>query len=753
MFNKILLLLLLIPFFTFSQVTNSGKPISWKVEQTNTEKIILPDFDLKQLQNEDALNDEKGDAPFRFGYEHQVDIDINTHGNWTNLPDGSRYWLINIASANAKTMNFLFDEFYLPKGAKLYFYNSDRSDVLGAYTHTQNREDKQFGSWLVDGDNIYIELYEPAEKLGETQLHMSRAIHGYRSVADFTDGAKGLNDSGACNLDVDCSVGADFDSLKEELKKSVGLIVVGGSGFCTGSLINNTSNNGTPYFLTANHCLGGSVANWAFRFNWTSPNPQCATFTNSTNGSFDQTVSGAALRASNSISDVALLEITAPLPSSWDLVWAGWDRSGAFPSYNVGIHHPSGDIMKVCRNDNPLQKTQTFFNGNPNTSVWLVDNWELGVTEPGSSGSALFDQDGRIIGQLAGGQAACSGTSDNNQFDIYGRFGVSWDSGSSQSSRLKEWLDPNDTGDIVIDQYPSLQIFNNDAKLLVSNVPQEVCEDEVQPLFEVQNNGIQPITSINFTYQVNSDTPVSITWTGNISTGEIAFLEAPILPLDDGVNIIIASLDSPNGMPDELTGNNSIQQDVFRTLSYNTTSINLTINTDDYGNETTWEFLDENGNILDQGGPYNDNITVLDNFIVNTDMCYSFTIYDSADDGICCGFGLGDYELSTSDGNIIFSGGDFASQETTNMSITDDLNINVFEESNISIYPNPADDVLNIESKYDNLSYELFDVTGKLILNFQENQIRIGHLSRGIYLLKVKSENLNQFVTKKIIVE
>jgi hypothetical protein len=534
--KKFTLLLFFIPFIAISQVTNEGEPLSLKDDNVRTDKILLPDFDLQQLRQEDAINDVKGNGPWRFGYEHQVDFGLDTHGKWTNLEDGSRYWLLNISSPDAITMNFIFDEFYIPEGGKLYFYNADHTDILGAYTHTQNREDMAFGSWLVNGDDIFVELFEPADKIGESKLHMNKAVHGYRSVADYNDQSKSLNDSGPCNLDVDCSIGSDFDDKKEELKKSVAMTVIG-NGFCSGTLINNTNNDGTPYFLTANHCLVASVSIWAFRFNWISPNPSCATFTNSTNGSFNQTASGSILRASNSKSDMALLEITAPLPEAWDLAWAGWDRSETVPEYTIGIHHPSGDIMKVCRNDDPMFKTQLNFNGNPSTDVWFISDWELGVTEPGSSGSALFDQNGRIVGQLAGGAAACTGTSNNGQFDFYGSFDESWDFGGSASSRLKDWLDPTDSGVLTLNSYP--------------------------------NN----------------------------------------------------------------------------------------------------------------------------------------------------------------------------------------LSVDSFETIDISIYPNPVDDVINIQTNFENLTYELFDLSGKLILVSNKNQINVENLSKGIYLLKANNADSSQFNTLKVIIE
>ena len=142
------------------------------------------------------------------------------------------------------------------------------------------------------------------------------------------------------------------------------------------------------------------------------------------------------------------------IPSSWDVAFAGWDRSDDLPEFQVGIHHPNGDIMKICRDDDPAEKENA--NG---TDVWLIkgvsagngNGWEIGTTESGSSGSPLFNQDGRVIGQLYAGQSFCNGTENNGDYDIYGRFAISWDNGTTPETRLMDWLDPIGTGQYAID--------------------------------------------------------------------------------------------------------------------------------------------------------------------------------------------------------------------------------------------------------------------------------------------------------------
>lgn len=462
--KKYLLLSFLLVFSTLtSQVTNEGEPTSWKLSQLrNVTPVQMEEINLDALMAEDLINDTRWDIPWRFGTELPVNLNTLNSGTWDELDNGDRIWRLNIVSPGANTLNFVFDEFYLPPGASLYLYNNEKTDLLGAYTSIQNRRDGFLGTWFVDGDNVWLEYFEPRSQQNKGRLQLSKVVHGYRSVAQNMQN-RGLNDSGPCNLDVDCSVGADFDPIKDILKRSVGLFIMGGS-VCSGTLINNTENNNAPYFLTANHCNLGNPANWAFRFNWISPNPVCAQNQNSTNGTWNQTASGATRLATNSKSDVMLVNIDANLPSSWNLVWAGWNRSATdVPQFTVGIHHPAGDIMKVCR-DNQSPTRQVFnFNGNPSTNMWRVGNWELGVTEQGSSGSALFDQQGRIVGQLAGGTAACAGTSNNGGFDIYGRFDTSWDFGTTNSTRLSNWLDPNGTGAMSIDilSTPDFQFIGN----------------------------------------------------------------------------------------------------------------------------------------------------------------------------------------------------------------------------------------------------------------------------------------------------
>lgn len=488
------LLLCVFAFMMQAQDNVFQRPVSWDVNfEYEAESIDFVGVPFSKLAAEDAVNDQNKSIPWRFGFEFPTNIDPDSHGQYINLDNGDRLWVVNIKSTNAYTINLLFDWFKLSEGATMRVYSDDKTDVSKLFTHEFNNDAQMLGIWPVASDNVWVELYEPKEEIGKSRLEIGSVVHGYRSLGS-SDFAKALNDSGPCNHDVNCDItppGSDpfnLNQVKEDIKKAAGMVVVGsGTGICSGALVNNTNNDGTPYFLTANHCLGSTTTQWAFRFNWRSTVNRCASFNGSISGTFNQTANGAQLLMSSSQSDTALLRITDTnfFNNNPDVVWAGWDRSTtATPALTFGVHHPSGDIQKVCRDDNPPARITTGFNGDADARMWLINNntggWELGVTEPGSSGSPLFNQLGQIVGVLSGGSAACSGTTDNGGFDIYGRFGVGWNFGTNSSSRLSDWLDPTNSGVTTLNTLSS-----ND---VISAINISVYPNPVKEAFKVEIN-------------------------------------------------------------------------------------------------------------------------------------------------------------------------------------------------------------------------------------------------------------------------
>lgn len=483
------ILLFSFSFLSYSQDQEGTLPMSWEYElRSSVTPIELPPLDIENIIVEDSINDLDKSLPWRYGISRPLVLDYENDGEWTVLPNNrGRIWQVAIWSPDAINLSINFNDFNLPEGTMMHLYNDDRTDISKTYTKDQNRENKKLGSWFVSGEIIWIEYYEPENTVSEANLEIGSVIHGYRMGRVhqmIENNTRGLNDSGDCNYDVNCSIGSDFENKKDVLKKAVALLNLGNGHLCSSSLINTTLGDKTPYLLTANHCLESSDPSfWSVRFNWMSPSPICGTEEVSLDIQTNFTMSGTQFIANNSLSDFALVELHNEIPESWDVAFAGWDNTDELPSMEVGIHHPNGDIMKVCRDDSGAVKENA--NG---TDVWLIggvtvgtgDGWEIGTTESGSSGSPLFNEDARIIGQLYAGQASCIGNENNNDYDIYGRFGISWNAGDSPETRLRDWLDPNNTGQSTtetiqnvlstteFDDTGSLDIYPNPANTTIS---------------------------------------------------------------------------------------------------------------------------------------------------------------------------------------------------------------------------------------------------------------------------------------------
>ena len=394
----------------------------------------MPFVDVNKLKAEDQINDSK-DQPWRFGQNIPVDYGLNNSGTWDILPNGDKLWRLMIYSPGALTINLTFNQYKLPKGAKLYIYNAQHSDIIGGFTYKNNQDDEVFAATLVKGDAMIIEYYEPKNAEFNGKLHLFRVTHGYRGADDYTS-TKSFGQSGSCNNNVACPESAGWEN---EIN-SVCMLVSGSNGFCTGTLINNTNQDGTPYILTANHCYSNPSV-WIFWFNW-----QSSTCANPSTSPSHNDISGAVLKARNSASDFCLVQMNQIPPQPYGVYYAGWDNRDIPDTASVCIHHPNGDIKKISFDNDSCVSSDYDPSPYLADSHWRIVAWDDGTTEPGSSGSPLFNQEHHIIGQLHGGYASCS----SNTSDYYGKFSLSWDYSTDSTAQLAYWLDPANTGDSIL---------------------------------------------------------------------------------------------------------------------------------------------------------------------------------------------------------------------------------------------------------------------------------------------------------------
>jgi lysyl endopeptidase len=505
----------------FAQISEGGRPVSFELSPNQSviapEPVDLAKPNVSMLLDEDAANDALGRA-FRVGTVIQVNLSPMNSGTWTTLADGSKLWQLQIRSKDAMALGLYFSEdVVLPVGSKLFAYNKNKRHVVGAFTSNTPRFQAM---QMVEGDVITLEYYAPAHVVTYPTININEVTYFYRGVEDFVNDYREaqLMKAQACQVDVACT--PESNGWADQIRSVVHYtFTISGSTFvCSAATINNTANDCKPYILTAWHCgersAGQSISSWVWYWNYQKAS--CAPNNNNQNPSKGtQTMTGGQVRASsgngtlnnppgsNQVagSDFYLVELNSAIPSAYNPYFAGWDRSNTAATSGVSIHHPAGSAKKISTYTAAL--TNTSFNGGGNGHFWRVV-WAAttnghGVTEGGSSGSPIFNQNKLIVGQLTGGSSACNATT---QPDVYGKLRSDWDlNGTTNTAQLKPWLDPTNSGVITL------------AGTSMPCSPQPPVAE-----FVANQTNVLPGTTVIFTDQ-SSNSPTSWSWTVSPGTG------------------------------------------------------------------------------------------------------------------------------------------------------------------------------------------------------------------------------------------
>ena len=316
------------------------KDISYSIDEKT-----MPAVDRTALLTEDEQHVKDGN-PLRVGIIHHVGFTFENCGRTDILPNGAKLWRLGVKSKGAFSMSVYFSQFNIPEGARLHIYSGDRSQVTGIYTNADIQENGILASDDIDGDELVIEYYEPADVLYHGFIYIDRISHRYRDIRKIaeTEDEKAL--SGSCHFNAACPEG---NGWRDQINSVVRIEITCNSGtfLCSGALINNTRYDKTFYVLSANHCLC-DYGNSSFKFYFKYETTACDVYDF---GFANQKVTGGVVVASGDIynsSDFLLLKITGSMNKvNLDSVFfAGWDVSGA-ASVGMAIHHPNGDFKKL----------------------------------------------------------------------------------------------------------------------------------------------------------------------------------------------------------------------------------------------------------------------------------------------------------------------------------------------------------------------------------------------------------------------
>ena len=222
-------------------------------------------------------------------------------------------------------------------------------------------------------------------------------------VAEGTITAAVETDTMDCHLDVTCypewsssAAGAAYFVYERSE----------GSFSCSGTLLNNTREDFTPYFLTASHCVDTEeearsvMAFWHYQTQTCNGElPDFQSVPRTEGASLLSTLGGGSIEGRpHPDGDMTLLRLEGDLPDG--VMFQGWDASPQpFDTQVTGIHHPGN-------RDWGFFKRLSFGQIIPNpystasADVYAIVSWApgQGYTEGGSSGSALFSSSGTVVG-------------------------------------------------------------------------------------------------------------------------------------------------------------------------------------------------------------------------------------------------------------------------------------------------------------------------------------------------------------------
>jgi len=395
-------LLLVLAVSLFAKMYEEPKSFSLKDESQGTvDRKTMPKVDTERLAAEDRARekDQQHPSPFRFAVAADVAFTLDNSGTWQSVTDG-RLWRLRIQSAGARSLNLGITRFDMSEGAKLWIYDPEHKHVEGPYT---SRHRSHLGSlWtpIIEGEEIVVEVFVPTG-VARPVVEIGKVNHGYRGLS----GVLG-NTEGTCEIDAICPEGNPW---RDQIR-AVGVYTISGTTDCSGTLLNDTLVDFTPYFLSANHCGVDTTTDASVVVYWNFQAAVCGTHGP---GSLLQNQTGSIFRASSAPSDFVLFELSAVPDPSFHVFHAGWDRSTTIPAATVTIHHPRGDVKAISlANAPPITAAYLSDTADPAGTHWRTI-LNSGVLEHGSSGSCLFETThGRCIGQLHGGGNGCpAGTS------------------------------------------------------------------------------------------------------------------------------------------------------------------------------------------------------------------------------------------------------------------------------------------------------------------------------------------------------
>ncbi|MDB5892609.1 MAG: hypothetical protein JWQ88_140, partial [Rhodoferax sp.] len=411
--------------------------------------VALAEVTPAKLASETSLTG-LGGGPRKVGFARALP---SAALDWQTLADGRKSASISVTSPAAKAVRLGLLVRSLPGDATVRIYAQGAgqgfevpaAEVLAALKATvaagaTGDAARTYWAPAVNGAEVTLEVSLPAgADTAKVDVAVPQLSHLF-ALPTYDDGASAsvkpkIGEAASCETDATCD--ASFQAESNAVARIV-FVDQGASYQCTGTLLNDQLGSGTPYLLTANHCISTQAAATTLQSYWFYRAPTCGAGTLSPAATTRS--GGATLLYASARTDTSFMRLNNAPPAG--VTYAGWSVAAPPVTAPVGtLHHPEGDLLKLSQgtvksyqNCTVSSSGLTCSTSTDGSGSFVDALFTSGSTEEGSSGAALFQNIGGsryVIGQLYGGSSSCSVRSGSN---IYGRFDAAY------NSALKQWL-------------------------------------------------------------------------------------------------------------------------------------------------------------------------------------------------------------------------------------------------------------------------------------------------------------------------
>ncbi|MEK6373264.1 MAG: trypsin-like peptidase domain-containing protein [Acidobacteriota bacterium] len=436
------------PFFMRDAVGVKSYPAAPRIAQSASmvPATLLPAAESTIPEAIEAIREwnESGRQPMRNGFKRALPDLIELKGEPVQVAKtgvrragrglavktdhGTSIWSTVVKVEKAHRLRLHLENCVLPEGAVLWVYGAGEAPIAFG----RELLDDKGGLWTpaTDGETVWLEIETPAA---------SAAAFTIREVLEIVDlAARSVRaqDAPTCLVDSTCVNSSTFDVITAARRAVAQLqfVTSEGGAVCSGGLLNDRNNTGTPYLLTAHHCFStqSEASSLDAYFDFVS---------SACNGPFNRSTAprthGATLLATSSINDFTFVRLNSA-PAGRALL--GWDS--AVPAngtklYRLSHPFPSDDVIR------PQMYSSTLVNisagvceGLPRSS-FIYSSASEGGTYGGSSGSPVMLAGGRVVGQLLGscGPEPKSGCDPRNS-KVDGAFSLTY-------PNIAQWLEGN----------------------------------------------------------------------------------------------------------------------------------------------------------------------------------------------------------------------------------------------------------------------------------------------------------------------